>query len=342
MKNLAPLFFALLLEALPAGAAETALSALRALPKADAHSLVRIAARDGLASPEHWYFTVYDRAAASSLRVLVVAKGEVVTSEDVSAAEASGLSKELMDSNDIKVDSDQVASLALSYAAANQIKVSFLNYELARQGARAVPVWVVTCLDQDAKSLGSLVVTASRGNVVASEGFANPPGAAQVSSPVPPLRPESAGPRAAVDPRVAMSDREFLQSQTKAGEAPPVAGVPDAIPGLPPSTAPEAWAPPPRTEPLPLIAASKSGKSTAGKKGAPTPARIADRTVDLPPDAVDPNGVPRSYVDDEDDDMVWREREPSRRRPAPVFSSKPELPREVRRVRSFIHRILPF
>lgn len=322
VKSFAPIMLATMLAVRSLCAGETALSALQGLPKADARNVVRIAARDGLAAPEHWYFTVYDPAARSSLRVLVVAKGEVVTSQDVSPTEASGLSKELLDT--IKVDSDQVANLALSYAAASQMKVSFLDYELARQGARAVPVWVVTCLDQNSKPLGSLVITASKGNVVASEGFTHQPGAAPVAPTA------AANPVTGIDPRIAQSDRDFLESQ-KGAEPPPIAAP---GPGLPPLTEADEWKA--RAESRPPIVVSK-GKT----KATPTPVRVPGRKYGpLPP--AEYEVAPPDYDEEEDDDNVWQERELTHRRPPPVFSSKGDLSREVRRIRGIIHRILPF
>jgi hypothetical protein len=320
-----------LLTALTSSAGETALSALRALPQADARNLVRIAARDGLGSPEHWYFTVYDPGAPAFLRVLVVAKGEVVTSQDVSPTEAAGLSKELLDRAAIKVDSDQAAEVALSYAAANQVQATFLNYELARQGAKAVPVWVVTCLDQNVRPLGSVVITASQGNVVASEGFLNKPGAALASQAVPEKRP-------AIDPRVMMSDQEFLAAQTRGSSNPPTIAEPPA-----PSSEPESWTPP-----------ARESKLTSRGKATPSPSpRVASRIRGLPPETMaDVTTVPD--LDDDDDswdpdrdrgyDQSREERvDRPRRRSEPVhLSPVDELPRKVQHIRRFIHRLLPF
>jgi hypothetical protein len=268
-----------------------------------------------------------------------------VTSQDVPAAEAKGLSKELLESAAIKVDSDQAANLALSYAAANQAKVSFLNYELARQGARAVPVWVVTCLDQNVQPLGSVVITASRGNVVASEGFPNKPGAAQASQPVQKAPAETPPRVVGIDPRIAMSDREFLEAHARESTPAPT----PRIEGLPPTDEPESWAPPERQAPPP-IAASKTSKSSRSSKakGTPTPPpRIASRTRELPPEAIIGIPMPPEPDDANDDDRRDQEWDVSNNRPhrrsEPVrFSSEDDLPRKVQHVRRFIHRLLPF
>ncbi len=337
MKPFASFCLALLSTTLFSTAAETALSALRALPRADAQNLVRVEARDGLTSPDHWMFTVYDREAPSSLRVLVVAKGEVVTSQDLSPKEAAAQSKELLESAAIKVDSDQAADLALSYAAANNVKVAAMNFELARQGAKAVPVWIVSCLDQNGGPLGSVVITASRGNVVASEGFPIAPGAAPkvLVSQRPVIR------TAAIDPKVMISDREFLAGQAKEPAAPPVAEAPAPLSDV------ASDAPPAPVESAPPVAAPKESKvSRVAPKikglpaATPSPTRIAsrkrepsaERTVVLTtvPDEVEPANEP--------DESFERPRRVEVER----FSEEDEPPRKRLHIGRFLHRLLPF
>lgn len=344
MKTFAPICLALLSTTLFSTAAETALSALRALPKFDAQNVVRVEARDGLPSPEHWMFTVYDRQAPNSLRVLVVAKGEVVTSQDLSPKDAATQSKELLESAAIKVDSDQAADLALAYAAANNVKVTAMNFEMARQGAKAVPVWIVSCLDKNGGPLGSVVVTASRGNVVASEGFPNAPGA----GPRVPAGQANRTPliqTAAVDPQVMRSDREFLAGQAKE-VAPPIAAPPSvAEPPSPISDVAGAAPPVESTPPAVALKENKVSRVAPKIKGlpaatpSPTP-RIAtrkretpaDRTIILSsvPDEVEPANAP--------DDSVDRPRRTETER----FSSEDEAPRRKVHVGRFIRRLLPF
>ena len=206
-------------------------------------------------------FTVYDREAPNSLRVLVVAKGEVVTSQDLSPKDAATQSKELLESAAIKVDSDQAADLALAYAAANNVKVTAMNFEMARQGAKAVPVWIVSCLDKNGGPLGSVVITASRGNVVASEGFPNAPGAASKVPPV--LTSQTPLIRtAAIDPQVMVSDREFLAGQPKESAAPPIAAPPSAAEAPAPLSDVAGAAPPAPVESAPPVARGPEGEQS--------------------------------------------------------------------------------
>jgi hypothetical protein len=318
---------------------------------------------------------VYDREAPASLRALIVAKGEVVTSQDVSPSAAAPQSKELLDSAGIKVDSDQAADLALSYAAANNVKVSAMNFELARQGAKAVPVWIVSCLDKNGGPLGSVVITASRGSVVASEGFPNAPDALQKVAGMPETRPAPVIRTAALDPEIMSSDREFLKQQARESATPPqenAAPAPSAqvespapssraespersprVASAPPSTRAESSerstrladaAPPAPVASAPPVAASKESKESRvvpKAKPTPTPAKIASRKHEAPADrteavtSVPDESIPESAPDEAFDRS--RHRTDSDR-----FSSEDEQPRRKIHVGRFIHRILPF
>jgi hypothetical protein len=342
VKALATAFLALILSSLSSSAAETALSALRALWAADAHNLVRVEARDGLLSPEHWMFTVYDKESRSSLRVLVVAKGEVVTSHDVPPAEAAAQSKELLDSAAVKVDSDEAAERALTYAAANHVKVSAMNFELARQGAKAVPVWIVSCLDQNGAPLGSVVVTASRGNVVASEGFPTAPGAASLVQAMATSRSKPLIQTAAVDPQIMASDREFLKGQVKESTAESIPGLPSAAePPAPLSDVANA-APPVAIESAPAIAESRENKVSRVQpkaKSTPTPApKVAGRKRETPDPTIVIGGPDELDREIPPDDAFDRSRGRTDRE---RLSSEEEAPRKVH-IGRFIRRILPF
>jgi hypothetical protein len=78
----------------------------------------------------------------------------------------------------LKVDSDKVAALAQAYALANNMTIAALNYALKKEGAEAVPLWNVGCLDETGKQIGQLVISASKGTVVSHDGFTAEPGTA--------------------------------------------------------------------------------------------------------------------------------------------------------------------
>ena len=207
--------------------AETAFTALKALPKADARKLVWMEAKGGPGGePEQWRFTVYDAKASKRLREFIVAAGEVVTSQEVAEASPGVSAKNVVDPASLKIDSDAAARTALDYASTHGFQVASVTYELQKQGAKAVPLWAVTCLDGSGAQMGAVALTATRGSVVAQEGFsAATPAAAVAGASGTQAAPEApTGER--VDRRVVSSDQQFLTELD--GASAPVASQPSA------------------------------------------------------------------------------------------------------------------
>src|ERR1700722_718119 len=182
-----PLIFALAL-ALFAGvglcpaASDTegsALNAIKQLPRGEAKKIARIEARDGTPAPERWYILVNDPKDENGLHEYVVSGGEVVASRNVSQFAEVLKPGDVFGGEPLRIDSDRVANIAREYAAANNVTISSMNYELKKDGTGAALLWNVTCLDEAGKELGRVYVTANKGTVVSHDGFtAEPPGIA--------------------------------------------------------------------------------------------------------------------------------------------------------------------
>ena len=181
-----PPFFAIYLAAFiaPLGAlGETALKALKALPKGESQRLARIEGRGTFVDPEQWHFYVQDKETPPRLREYVVAEGEILAVQD--AVETSEPVKDsiAMGKSTLKVDSDDLAQIAQAYAAANNSPVTSFRYELQREGATAAPTWIVTCFDESGAELGAIVVSAKQPKVLARDGFPlDPPEKSKKSS----------------------------------------------------------------------------------------------------------------------------------------------------------------
>ena len=166
--------------------ANSALAALKLLPRGEAKRLARIEARDGTPVPERWYFIVHDPKSETGVHEYVVAGGEIVASRDVSQFAENLRVEDVVGGDALKVNSDRAAKLAQQYALANDVNVTAMQYELKKDGAAAAPLWRVTCLGEDGKELGRLVISAGKGTVVSHEGFA--------AEPPPPAPPAPATP----------------------------------------------------------------------------------------------------------------------------------------------------
>lgn len=159
------------------GDGNTALSAIRELPRGEYKRIARIEARDGTPAPERWHIITHDPKDENGLHEYVVAGGELVASRAISQFAESVKEEEILKESLIKVDSDKVAALAQEYAQANQVTISSLDYALKKEGEEAAPLWNVTCLDEAGKQVGRLVISAGKGNVISHEGFTAEPSA---------------------------------------------------------------------------------------------------------------------------------------------------------------------
>ncbi|MES2571567.1 MAG: hypothetical protein V4710_16120, partial [Verrucomicrobiota bacterium] len=101
---------------------QSALQALRILPKSDAANVARVVARGGNPAPERWHFIVYDGAARKGFRECVVVAREIVASREVSQFANQLKLEEVVGESLIKIDSDKVARLAHEFAEANQMR----------------------------------------------------------------------------------------------------------------------------------------------------------------------------------------------------------------------------
>jgi hypothetical protein len=167
----------------------TALEAMKLLPKGEARKLARIEAREGTPDPERWYLLTHDEKSETGLREYVVAAGELVASRTLSQFAESVQPEEVIGGDVLKFDSDKAARLAQQYATVNEVPVATLHYQLRKAGPEAVPLWTVICVDATGFEVGRLVVSATKGNVIAHDGFAvDPP--MPVAAAAPPSKPK--------------------------------------------------------------------------------------------------------------------------------------------------------
>jgi hypothetical protein len=152
---------------------QTALGALRSLPPEDGARIARIDGCDGTPMPERWHFLIYDPQAENGYREYVVADRQIVGQREVSQFGSEFKSTDII-GNTFRVDSDRVARLALRYAAANNLSVVSMNYEM-RRGSVAGPVWEITCFDRENRPVGWLLVNGEDESVLSCTGFSKSP-----------------------------------------------------------------------------------------------------------------------------------------------------------------------
>ncbi len=152
----------------------TALGAIKLLPKGTSSKVALVEAREGRPTPDRWHILVHDPKEESGIHEYVVAGGEIVASRSLSQF-AESLSADDIFGDVVKVDSDKVTKLVQQYAEANSLSVVAMNFELKKGGTGAAPIWNVTCMDGDGNEIGHLVLTATKGTILSHEGFALDP-----------------------------------------------------------------------------------------------------------------------------------------------------------------------
>jgi hypothetical protein len=156
--------------------ANTALGAIKQLPRGEYKKIVRIEGRDGSPAPERWHIIVHDPKDENGVHEYVIASGELVASRAISQFVESVKADDVVRESLVKIDSDKLGALATEYATVNNVPVASFNYALKKEGVDAVPLWSVTCLDDQGRQVGQLVVSAGKGNVISHEGFTAEPG----------------------------------------------------------------------------------------------------------------------------------------------------------------------
>jgi hypothetical protein len=164
----------LLLAATTAPAA-TALTALRILLPEQARNVALITAREGTPEPDRWHVIVYDPTSDSGLREYVIEGGRRVASRPVSQFVEKLSATDVVGPDAIKVDSDRVVKAALQFGVVNNKTIAALHFDLRRNPTDGTPIWTVICTNLSGVEMGRLLISATRGDVLAHPGFAVEP-----------------------------------------------------------------------------------------------------------------------------------------------------------------------
>jgi hypothetical protein len=155
--------------------ASPAFKALQLLPPEQVQNVAVIAGRDGTPEPERWHILVHDPKVEGGVREFVIAGSHKTADRPVSQFAETLTAGDVMSPDALKVDSDQVARVAMQFGVANNKPVAAMHFDLRKSGAEASPLWTVTCLDTSGAELGKIIVSAARGTVIMHPGFTQEP-----------------------------------------------------------------------------------------------------------------------------------------------------------------------
>jgi hypothetical protein len=180
--------FAALLIASPVLAQEqmTAYQALKVVGsqfnRAALSRVISVSGTEGDPQPTSWRIVIADRNAPGGVRELQVAGGRIVN-DGAPSGPYGPSSANMIKTGLLNLDSSGAFSVANFTADKSHTNFDSISYTL-RSNERGMPVWVVTLQDAARRNVGTIYISASRGNVTRVEGMytgrnAPPDGAAQ-------------------------------------------------------------------------------------------------------------------------------------------------------------------
>ncbi|MGI9172474.1 MAG: hypothetical protein ACR2F0_04085 [Chthoniobacterales bacterium] len=153
--------------------------------------IISVTGVDGDPQPRVWSVLISDRRAPGGVRELQVANGQIVANRTPNAAGARVGSA----IKTAQLNLDSSGAFAVASHTADQAHTNFdrVAYTL-RANDRGIPVWIVTIQNQARQPLGTIHMSANRGNVTRVEGMYHGANMAQVEQdPAQQLEPVNRG-----------------------------------------------------------------------------------------------------------------------------------------------------
>lgn len=167
---------ALLLTTAPAFAQRqmTAYAALKVVSKQVSpvalNRVISVKGVDGDPQPTKWNILVVDRRSPSGVREIQVADGRVIAQGPPANAMTGAANEATVPTSKLNLDSSGAFEVANHTADSSHLNFAFLTYTL-RTNDRGLPVWIVSLQDENRRSLGTIHINASRGNITRVEGL---------------------------------------------------------------------------------------------------------------------------------------------------------------------------
>jgi hypothetical protein len=131
--------------------------------------VISVSGTDGDPQPTTWRIVIADRNAPAGVRELQVSGGRIVADGAPSGGYGPSSGNTIKTSL-LNLDSSGAFSVANFTADKSHTNFDSISYTL-RSNDRGIPVWVVTLLDAERRNVGTIYVSASRGNVTRVEGM---------------------------------------------------------------------------------------------------------------------------------------------------------------------------
>jgi hypothetical protein len=129
--------------------------------------VISVTGVDGDPQPTRWTVLIGDRNAPGGVRELQVANGRIVSDR---TPDIGGESRAMINTSRLNLDSSGAFSVASYTADKSHTNFDRVAYTL-RTNARGNPTWIVTIQDQARNPLGTIHISANKGNVTRVEGM---------------------------------------------------------------------------------------------------------------------------------------------------------------------------
>ena len=138
--------------------------------RAALNRIISVTGVDGDPQPVQWTIVIADRNAPAGIRELQVAEGRIISNQTPTSGVDGKSASATIKTSQLNLDSSGAFSVASYTADQSHTNFDLVNYKL-RTNDRGVPVWIVTIQDQSRRPLGTIHISANRGNVTRVEGM---------------------------------------------------------------------------------------------------------------------------------------------------------------------------
>lgn len=132
------------------------------------NQIVSVIGANGTPQPRTWRVLVIDGGAAGGLREIEIRDGRIVAQRTPMPGEAGSAGLKPISTSKLHLDSSGAFSVAAYTADRSHIEFSSVSY-LLRNNARGIPTWIVTLIDSNGQSVGTIHIGADRGRVTRVE-----------------------------------------------------------------------------------------------------------------------------------------------------------------------------
>lgn len=132
--------------------------------------VISVTGADGTPQPETWRIIIADRAAPAGVREVVISNGQIVSSGSPAGAFIGSAAGATINTARLNLDSSGAFTVANYTADKSNTPFALVNYTL-RTNERGSPVWVVALQDERRRPVGTIHISAHKGNVTRVEGM---------------------------------------------------------------------------------------------------------------------------------------------------------------------------